>query len=110
MNGASGVIPSSLDSDSWWRRLSKSKAWMARSSTAMTGWDDGSLAMMVGIIPIRLDFDPPNPSVRRRRHGAPRGIYDLTIHLQLAEEKSWMPSFDGMTLKLPRLTSKAIWY
>ena len=58
--------------------------------------------------PLRLD--PPNPSFRRRRHGAPRGIYDLTIHLQIAEEKSWMPSFDGMTLKLPRLTSKAIWY
>ncbi len=68
MNVASGIIPSSPVCDSWRRRLLKRKAWMAVSSTAMTGWDDGSLAMMVGIIPIRLDFDPPNPSVRRRRH------------------------------------------
>jgi hypothetical protein len=44
-----GIIPISLGSDSSRRRLSKSKAWMAVSSTAMTEWVDRSLAMMVGV-------------------------------------------------------------
>jgi hypothetical protein len=30
--------------------------------------------------------------------------------VRLAEEKSWMPACAGMTLKLLRVTSKAIWY
>jgi hypothetical protein len=48
--------------------------------------------------PIRIGFHPINPSFRRRRHGAPRGMHDLTIQLQFAEEKSWMPCA-SMTLK-----------
>jgi hypothetical protein len=32
------------------------------------------------------------------------------IHPQLAVETSWMPSFDGMMLKLPTVAEKAIWY
>jgi hypothetical protein len=41
---------------------------------------------------------------------------ELAIHLQLAEEKSWMPRGAPWRLrrhdaeKLPRVTSKAIWY
>jgi hypothetical protein len=38
------------------------------------------------------------------------GIHDLTIYLQFAKEKSWMPACAGMTLKVSRVTSKAIWY
>ncbi len=40
------------------------------------------------------------PSCRRRRHGAPRGIHDLTIHPPRVKEKSWMPACAGMTLNL----------
>jgi hypothetical protein len=41
---------------------------------------------------------------------AKAGIHDLTIHLHVSEEKSWMPACAGMTLKLPRVSSKAIRY
>jgi hypothetical protein len=41
---------------------------------------------------------------------AKAGIHDLTIYLQFAKEKSWMPACAGMTLKVSRVTSKAIWY
>jgi len=52
-----------------------------------------------------MGFDPPNPSFRRRPEST-----TLTIHLQFAEEKSLMPACAGMTLKLTRVTSQAIWY
>jgi hypothetical protein len=61
-----GIIPSSLGYDAWRRRLLQRKAWMAvsitRSSrvTAMTGWADGSSAMMVRIT--RLIFTALRPS------------------------------------------------
>ncbi len=31
---------------------------------------------------------------------AKAGIHDLTIHLHLAEDKSWMPAYAGMTLEI----------
>jgi hypothetical protein len=34
----------------------------------------------------------------------------LTINLQPAEEKSWMPAFAGMTVDLPRVTPNVSWY
>jgi len=61
--------------------------------------------MTRGIIPIVMGFDPPKPVIP-----AKAGIHDLTIHPQFAEEKSWMPAYAGMTLKVPRVTSKVIWY
>jgi len=58
-----------------------------------------------GMIPIVMGFDLPNPSFRRRPEST-----TYTIHLQIAEEKSWMPACAGMTLKLPRVTSRVIWH